>query len=482
MGKKLNNSELKALGIFHPKLLEAAGKMGKKWVSQGRDKAELLATYQALLASPGDFVAHPELAGLAALVQELQPALPDQMATSSFALRPVPLAFPVYGQELIDPTARQQMETAMKLPVSLAGALMPDAHHGYGLPIGGVLATSANAVIPYAVGVDIACRMCLSVFDVPADYLGRHVSPLKKSLLDHTVFGLDKGFDKPMADDVFDRPEWTATPLIRGLRRKAEAQIGTSGTGNHFVEWGWLELAQPCPELPLPPGKYLALLSHSGSRGFGAAIANHYSKLAMERTKLPREAQHLAWLDLGTAEGQEYWVAMNLAGHYASANHHQVHRRLAKFLGTAPAAVVENHHNFAWPEALPDGTPVIVHRKGATPAGAGVLGIIPGSSAQPGFVVRGRGEAASLQSASHGAGRLMSRSQAKSTIDKKAVRDLLAEKGVTLIGGDLDEAPMVYKDIFAVLESQASLVDILAKFTPKIVRMAEPDKWGRRED
>ena len=482
MGKKLNNSELRAIGISAPILLEQAGKIGKKLMGKGMGKLALIAEYRALLAQPSAYLAHPDFGKLAALVQAQQGQASAGQTMGTFALRPEPLSFPVYGPAYIQATALQQMNTAMKLPVAVAGALLPDAHHGYGLPIGGVLATQANIVIPYAVGVDIACRMCLSVFDVPGDYLGRHIAPLKQALLDNTVFGLDKGFDKPMADEVFDRAEWNATPLIKGLRRKAEAQIGTSGTGNHFVEWGWLEIGQPCTELPLPPGKYLALLSHSGSRGFGATIANHYSKLAMEKVKLPKEAQHLAWLDLAAAEGQEYWLSMNLAGEYASANHHQIHRRLAKALGQKPAFMIENHHNFAWAETLADGTPVIVHRKGATPAGAGVLGIIPGSSAQPGFVVRGRGEAASLQSASHGAGRLMSRSQAKNSIDKKAVQELLARKGVTLIGGDLDEAPMVYKDIFKVLESQSALVDILAKFTPKIVRMADPDKFGRRED
>jgi tRNA-splicing ligase RtcB len=155
---------------------------------------------------------------------------------------------------------------------------------------------------------------------------------------------------------------------------------------------------------------------------------------------------------------------------------------MAKALGVKPVAMVENHHNFAWKETLPDGTPVIVHRKGATPAGKGVLGIIPGSSGQPGFVVSGKGNPASLQSASHGAGRLMSRSKAMSTLDKKEVKAFLAEKDVTMIGGDLDEAPMVYKDIHGVIAAQQDLVKVLAKFTPRIVRMADPDRRrGSRE-
>ena len=162
---------------------------------------------------------------------------------------------------------------------------------------------------------------------------------------------------------------------------------------------------------------------------------------------------------------------MNLAGDYASACHAQIHQRLAKALGERLLAKVENHHNFAWKERLADGREVVVHRKGATPAGAGVLGIIPGSMTAPGFTVRGKGLAASLASASHGAGRLMSRTRAKAELGEAQVRKHLAEHDIELIGGGLDEAPMAYKDIHAVMASQHDLVDVLGCFPPKIVRM-----------
>ena len=132
---------------------------------------------------------------------------------------------------------------------------------------------------------------------------------------------------------------------------------------------------------------------------------------------------------------------------------------------------MENHHNFAWKERLADGREVITHRKGATPAGAGVLGIIPGSMTAPGFIVRGRNGAGSLASASHGAGRLMSRTRAKAELGEGHMRKYLADHGIELIGGGLDEAPMAYKDIRAVMASQRELVDVLGSFTPKIVRM-----------
>jgi tRNA-splicing ligase RtcB len=257
---------------------------------------------------------------------------------------------------------------------------------------------------------------------------------------------------------------------VKSLKQKAVEQIGSSGSGNHFVEFGITELSDAAKDLQLPPGQYLAVLSHSGSRGMGAAIANHYTKLAMSLKKLPSHARHLAWLGLDTEEGQEYWQAMNLAGDYASACHHQIHQRLGLALGEKPLAMIENHHNFAWKEKL-EGREVIVHRKGATPAGKGVLGIIPGSMASPGFIVRGKGVAEAVFSASHGAGRLMSRRQAVDTISPKEVKALLAEQGVDLIGGGIDEAPMAYKDIHHVMQSQQDLVEVLGTFTPKVVRM-----------
>lgn len=145
---------------------------------------------------------------------------------------------------------------------------------------------------------------------------------------------------------------------------------------------------------------------------------------------------------------------------------------MLRALGTKALLSVENHHNFAWKEEH-GGREVIVHRKGATPAGEGVLGLIPGSMATPGFLVAGRGSAAALQSASHGAGRRMSRTEAKNTLNGSAVRKQLKAQGITLIGAGVDEAPAAYKDIHSVMENQRDLVDILGRFDPKIVRMAE---------
>jgi tRNA-splicing ligase RtcB (3'-phosphate/5'-hydroxy nucleic acid ligase) len=377
--------------------------------------------------------------------------------------------YAIYGEAHIDAGARSQMDIAIRLPVSVAGALMPDAHQGYGLPIGGVLATE-NAVIPYGVGVDIGCRMCMTIFDMSEDVFARYASPLKKALLDNTNFGTGGEIKERSEHTIFERDEFKTIPLVRDLQNKAYRQLGTSGSGNHFVEFGLIEIMRADNDMNLAPGKYVALLSHSGSRGLGATIAGHYTRLAMQLTQLPKEAKHLAWLSLDTQEGLEYWAAMNLAGDYASACHHRIHDRIAKAIGFEPLARIENHHNFAWKEIV-DGRELIVHRKGATPAGKGVLGIIPGSMTAPGFVVRGKGDVASIQSASHGAGRQMSRTKAMQAVTANALKTMLKDHGVTLIGGGTDEAPQAYKDIHTVMRAQEDLVEVLGMFTPKIVRM-----------
>lgn len=420
-----------------------------------------------LVKSPAAFLEHPHLSVVAG--ELLKPA------ASTLLLKEKHEGYAVYGAQGIEAGAINQMETAMRLPITVAGALMPDAHQGYGLPIGGVLATH-NAVIPFGVGVDIGCRMCMTLYDIPASALAEKTEGFKKMLLNNTKFGRAT-FSKPKDHAIFERPEFAEIGVAREMKDRAWAQIGTSGGGNHFVEFGVVEIPEGIEVSGVPAGQYLAVLSHSGSRGLGANIARHYTKIAMDTCKLPPEAKHLAWLDLETEAGQEYWLAMNLAGDYASACHHQIHERMAVGLRETPLAMIENHHNFAWKERDANGNEVIVHRKGATPAGKGVLGIIPGSMATPGFIVQGKGLAASIQSASHGAGRTMSRTKAKETILPGHVNKFLKQAGVELIGSGLDEAPMAYKDIHQVMAYQQELVDVLGTFMPKIVRMCGDEKF-----
>ena len=377
--------------------------------------------------------------------------------------------FHVFGRKHISSNAYQQMELAMRLPIARKGAMMPDAHQGYGLPIGGVLGTD-NAVIPYGVGLDIGCRMSLSIYEADARYLEKNAYQFKMALKERTNFGTGGELKIQQEHAILDRSEFTSTALLKQLHGKAVKQLGTSGSGNHFVEFGLVSLPDG-NQWALPSGDYIGLLSHSGSRGLGASIARHYMEIAMNQCLLPRSARHLAWLDLSTEAGQEYWLSMNLAGDYAKACHDQIHYHLGKYLGIKPVVNIENHHNFAWKELQADGQELIVHRKGATPAGAGELGIIPGSMTAPGFIVRGTGNTDSLRSASHGAGRKMSRQAARESISGSALKKMLSENKVTLVGGGTDEAPIAYKDIREVMKSQQDLVEVLGTFTPRIVRM-----------
>jgi tRNA-splicing ligase RtcB len=439
-----------------------------------QDASANLSFLSGILQSPEFYLDHP-------VYDLLAQSLIEHKITESknIVLKEKADSYPIYGKEYIEQGALDQMNTAMKLPVTLRGALMPDAHQGYGLPIGGVLATK-NAVIPYGVGVDIGCRMALSVYDIPADYFEGNRHSFKRELIAFTKFGAGnawRGKEKAY-HPVLESHDFKMNTFINKLYDKAAEQLGTSGGGNHFVEWGILDILQEDKSLNIPKGKYVALLSHSGSRGLGATIAGYYTRLAKEKCVLPREAANLAYFDLNSEEGLEYWIAMNLAGAYASACHQVIHDRLTKAIGAELLGRVENHHNFAWKETVND-QEAIVHRKGATPASEGTLGIIPGSMTAPGFLVRGLGELNSINSASHGAGRQLSRTKAMATITRDEMKKILADHGVTLIGGDRDEAPMAYKDINQVMRAQQDLVDIIARFQPKMVRMAED---GSKED
>ena len=383
-----------------------------------------------------------------------------------------PISYRTWGSD-IDEAAHVQMRQACQVPNAVGAALMPDAHVGYGLPIGGVLACE-GAVIPYAVGVDIACRMKLSVLDVPVESLEGQRNRFEEALNKGTRFGVGVEHSPRQSHSVMDE-DWTVTRITRERKDTAWKQLGTSGSGNHFVEFGELTLPADEKQLGLTAGKYVALLSHSGSRGAGAAVCSTYSQMAQRLLpKKWKDLGRLAWLDLESEAGQEYWAAMNLMGEYAAANHAVIHRLVAKLLGAQIIGGVENHHNFAWQErhqVAGKMRDVIVHRKGATPAGAGVLGVIPGTMADPAYVVRGRGDPQSLNSASHGAGRCMSRRAANDKFRFQAVRKELEERGVHVLAAGSDEVPGVYKDIRQVMAAQEDLVEIIAQFDPKIVRM-----------
>lgn len=463
----MNRRQLLKLGIPEyaiPEAIQGIQSAMKERRMKGKAARQRLAD---VLENPAANTSDPDFGPLAQVLVEV----PLEAAKE-------PIPYKTWGAEFIDHGSHHQMREACSLPNAVGAALMPDAHIGYGLPIGGVLALE-NAVCPYAVGVDIACRMKLSVLDLPADMLEqeRNFERFRSALENGTVFGVGRVHPKKQYHEVLDK-DWTVTRITRESKDKAAEQLGTSGSGNHFVEFGTLTIDQP--DLGLEPGRYVALLSHSGSRGPGSAVCSTYSSIAQSRLpKRYQEFERLAWLDLDTEAGEEYWAAMNLMGEYAAANHACIHRLVTSILGAHVIVNIENHHNFAWKE-IHGGKEVIVHRKGATPAGPGMLGIIPGSMATPGFVVRGKGNPESLHSASHGAGRVMSRKQARDRFRFKAVRNDLDKKGIKVLSAGSDEVPGVYKDIHQVMSAQQDLVDIVARFDPKVVKMC--DDGSQAED
>ena len=404
----MNASQLIELGLPNGEPVRLAQLFIRDFIASGGDPSQLTEELGAIIAEPQNFLGDP-----------LREALARVLYAPAYKQRDRLAPWQQWGSGL-DANAVAQLANACALPVAVAGALMPDAHPGYGLPIGGVLATE-DCVIPYAVGVDIACRMMLTVFDRKANIIPGMKGRLANIIEDETRFGMGAEFKTKRNHDVMDA-NWSVSPITRRYKDKAWAQLGTSGSGNHFVEFGAFTVTEETEGMR--PGEYLALLSHSGSRGTGALVCQHYSRIAMDRR-----------YDLR----------------------------------------VENHHNFAWKERhIIDGVErdMIVHRKGATPAGEGVLGIIPGSMATPGFLVRGKGNPASLHSASHGAGRVMSRKQAAQSFTWSTVKKQLAESGVQLLSAGIDEAPGVYKDIHSVMSAQTDLVEVLGRFDPKLVKMA----------
>jgi tRNA-splicing ligase RtcB len=456
----MNSRQLQKLGVPEDCVKEAIRAIQlaiNAGVSKTKDVKQQI---KSVLEKPEDFVTDEQLGDFAkAIIDDRD------------FVRAEPVSYRTWGEAGIDKESHRQMRQACSVPVATGAALMADAHVGYGLPIGGVLACE-RAVIPYAVGVDIACRMKLSVLDIPPQSLDTKFNLYKESLEGGTRFGMGSEHEQPQFHAVMDR-DWSITRITRERKDRAWKQLGTSGSGNHFVEFGLLTLDERQGDLNLGAGQYVALLSHSGSRGVGAAVCSTYSEIA--RSSLPKkyaDLGRLAWLELESDAGQEYWAAMNLMGDYAAANHDVIHRLVTKLLGAQIIAGVENHHNFAWKE-IHGGREVVVHRKGATPAAKGELGVIPGSMADPAFVVRGKGHPASFASASHGAGRRMSRKKAKQKYNWKAVKHDLERKGVRVLSAGADEVPGVYKDIREVMKEQSDLVEIVARFDPKIVKMCD---------
>jgi len=391
----------------------------------------------------------------------------------------------------IEESAIAQIENVMKDERVVAGALCADAHLGYSLPIGGVVAYR-NAISPSGVGFDIACgnkcvRMNIDVRDV------RELVPdLMKEIQRTISFGLGRSNPDPVDHDLFDSTVWDELDTESGqpLKQKARAQLGTVGSGNHYVD------------LLYDDDSRLWIANHFGSRGFGHTVASGFLAIAAGKnfTDRVKETEDPAVLDIGTTAGDLYVEAMRLAGEYAYAGRDYVIEQVLGILGASSDFEVHNHHNFAWEEGG-----LWMVRKGATPLYPLTPAFIGGSMGDISVIVQGTGkDIGALGSAPHGAGRVMSRTKAAgkfrkftemrkredgteyefkvrrrdpatAAIDWRVVKsELYSEKGITVLGSGADEAPGVYKDLSKVL-SYHSNIEILHTLYPIGVVMAGED-------
>jgi len=424
-------------------------------------------------------------------------------------LNETPFAFAMYGESIIEQVAKDDMNFIARLPYVDRVALMPDAHRvklGH-VPVGGVVLTT-DCILPGVVGNDIACSVSYTTTNalVDREWFEEHAQALEYIVREYTYFGQQMNpsdlygtpsvFNTVMADrstpilhgenvfDLLQRDE--SKRLLRGLLGVARNHFGTSGDGNHFAELGISNLYVEQSSLKASPKQQgaLAILTHFGSRGVGSTIADYYLKVANELHKMPKDLEDNAPLFFGDDQGwaEDYFVLMRWAGEFASASHTWLHERLRAEMA-ARALLPANHdslniytrHNYAW--AVPEG---IIHRKGATPAERRQYGVIPATMGHASKIVMGLGNEDFMLSASHGAGRVMSRGTALRQIQGSTHEYVKKEYGITLIGGDRDEDPRAYKDINAVMSYQADSVQTLGEFAPVIVRMADPRVGWRR--
>ncbi len=386
----------------------------------------------------------------------------------TLAEQPAPFALFGEPEKHIPVSAIEQMQMVMRLPVAKQGALMPDAHLGYAMPIGGVVSLE-EAISPSFVGYDISCMMQLSLFDLtPVEFM-KHRRKLASVLRSETRFGLGADFKPGQRQHaVMDDTRWTETRLLRSLKTTAAQQLGTSGGGNHFADLVLVDFLRD--HAGYRAGEQaVGLLTHSGSRGAGHKTATYYVEAAARSMRQVAEGipSGYEWLALDSELGQEYLFAMQLMGAYARANHDLIHDHFVASAGLSQRYRVWNRHNYAWVEE--EG---VIHRKGATPAEQGTIGLIPGSSGTASYLVRGLGNVQSLHSSSHGAGRWFSRTEAKRRHDEAAFHRHMAALDILHFGLEPDETFQAYKDIEMVIGLQEGvLVEVIARMTPKVVLM-----------
>ena len=370
----------------------------------------------------------------------------------------------------IEPQTLAQAVNLANLPFIVSHvAVMPDAHLGYGMPIGGVIATDA-VVIPNAVGVDIGCGMCAvrtTLKAIATDRLQEIVKQVRTLVpvgFKHHQRRQDKSLMPPLPDG-FKKKD---LPVVNREYNNALTQLGTLGGGNHFIE------------IQQGSDGFVWLMLHSGSRNLGFKVADYYNRRALElnrrRGEVPAAARELAFLPLDSDLGRKYFAAMTFCVKFAAANRllmmARVREAVANVIPAAGFAVpLDIAHNYAALETH-FGRRVVVHRKGATRARAGETGIVPGSQGTPSYIVRGLGNPESFFSCAHGAGRRLGRKQARRRLDLETERRRLEKQGILhslYRVGDLDEAAGAYKDIERVMENQRDLVEVETVLRPLAV-------------
>ena len=367
----------------------------------------------------------------------------------------------------VDPHAWKEIDNLSRLPFIYHHlAFMPDVHGGMGMPIGGVLA-SKKVVVPNAVGVDIGCGMCAVKTNLKADEISKDT--IRKEIMSGIRARIPLGMDhhKDLQDEEF-MPQGHDIDKLQVVSRQyvsARRQVGTLGGGNHFIE------------LQKDDDGFLWIMLHSGSRNLGKQVGDYYNKLAKELNAMYHTAVDPAWqmhfLPLGSKEFTAYWKEMSYCVDFALCNRQLMMERIKEIIADAIPEVefepmINIAHNYAaWEHHY--GEDVIVHRKGAVRARAGEIGIIPGSQGTSSYIVEGLGCPESFMSSSHGAGRLMSRTEAIKTLSLQKEIDMLDSKGI--IHGirsqnHLDEAASAYKNIDEVMANQQDLVKILTRLSP----------------
>lgn len=364
----------------------------------------------------------------------------------------------IWTDDLEESALAQARIIADVLPIYSHFALMPDVHLGKGMPIGGVLPL-VNAISPYCVGVDIGCGVMAvqtDLTDIDEKTLG-HILREIRQRVPVGARGRRKGETKAPWSGFEQAPP---IPVVRQELKNAKSQLGTLGGGNHFIE------------VQQDSKGHIWWMIHSGSRNIGFRVANHYHKLAVEGGIVPNGNSALAYFLFQSSAGLEYYAAMNFCLAYAQQNRKamsdDIEAAFRDFLDFNILQEINVHHNYAIPYSMADGTEVILHRKGATEASKGAIGIIPGSQGTPSYIVQGMGEPESFDSCSHGAGRRLSRTMALATLDVDVCVRAMRDFGLRCDASrfSLDEAAEAYKDIRKVMSDQKDLAQVVVELRP----------------